>query len=95
MDDTLDRCLGLLDEVLASQEKENLDQTVPKLQKLVWDTSDGDNTAWEILRDLAYDLDYYVSDSKSRAEDPSYYGEDRAMEEIRTARNRLKEMLKR
>ncbi len=95
MGDTLDRCLCLLDEVLASPDKENLNQAVPKLQELVWETSDDDNTAWEILRDLAYDLDYYVSDSKLRAEDPSYYGEDRAMAEIRSARNRLKEILER
>lgn len=39
----------------------------------------------EILRTLAYDLDYFVHDESARREDPSYYGLDRARSEIREA----------
>lgn len=57
-------------------------------QNLVWDHEalPSDNAeVWEILRQLAYDLDYFEPDSKLRAHDPSYFGEDRARAEIQTA----------
>jgi hypothetical protein len=46
----------------------------------------------EVLRELAYDLDYYVPDERSRAEDPSYYGDDRVEQEIRSALRKLFEI---
>jgi hypothetical protein len=39
----------------------------------------------EILCDLAYDLDYYEPDPRSRAEDPSFFGDARALELVRAA----------
>jgi hypothetical protein len=37
---------------------------------------------WEIMADLAYDLDFYLSDLVRRREDASYYGEKRLIREI-------------
>jgi hypothetical protein len=44
---------------------------------------------WEILRDLAWDLSYYEPDPRARAEDPSYYGEERLTTEIEEALHKL------
>ena len=44
---------------------------------------------WEILADLAYDLDFYVSDPSRRREDASYYGEERLIREIRESLTKL------
>jgi hypothetical protein len=45
--------------------------------------------AYETLGDLAYDLNYFVAEPARRAEDPSYYGDERLEQEIRTALQRL------
>ena len=43
----------------------------------------------EQLRDLAYDLDFFEPDPAARAEDPVYFAEDRAMQEIADALARI------
>ena len=43
----------------------------------------------EIFGDLAYDLDYYESSPSARAEDPSFFDEERALNEIRDALARI------
>jgi hypothetical protein len=77
--------VGLLREAVA--EPARLAMLVPKVQDLVWHSaiSFPSQAAEAATRDLANDLDYYVSDPKHRAEDSSYFGEDRAVEEIRSA----------
>lgn len=47
---------------------------------------------WEILRDLAWDLSFYDSDPRARAEDPSYYGEERLKTEIEEALGKLERL---
>jgi hypothetical protein len=47
----------------------------------------------EILLELAYDLDFYEPNEEWRKEDPSYYGDDRLEEVIKTAIQKLKEPL--
>jgi hypothetical protein len=42
-----------------------------------------------ILRDVAFDLAFFVADPEWRAEDPSYYGPERARSEIENALERL------
>ena len=80
--------IELLDAVLASPER--LDDLIPKLQQTIWsDESDKETPELEILRDLAYDLEYYVSDPDMRKEDPTFYGPERALEEIQLARRKL------
>jgi hypothetical protein len=44
---------------------------------------------WQVLNDLAFDLDYYEPDLKDRQEDPSFYGEQRAEVEIKEALEKL------
>jgi hypothetical protein len=70
----------------------NLEASIKRAQEMVWDhgASEPEPEAWAILRDLAHDLDFFVADEKARAEDPSYFGEDRARAEIRGALDRLR-----
>ena len=77
--------VGLLREAIAEPAK--LPMLVPKFQDLVWHSSVSfpSRVAEDAARDLAYDLEYYVADSKSRAQDSSFFGEDRAVQEIRSA----------
>jgi hypothetical protein len=77
--------LVLLREAVAEPVK--LPTLVPKFQELVWhsEISYPSELADETMRDLAYDLDFYVADPKQRAEDSSYFGEERALAEIRSA----------
>ena len=66
-------------------------QLIAEFQQRVWDAPE-DLTAtqeWEILRDLAYDLDFYEPDAKVRAEDSSFYGDERVEREIKTALKKL------
>ena len=53
-----------------------------------WDSYVSTEVA-EALRDLAYDLDFYEPDPVARAEDPSYFAEDRAIQEIIAALGRI------
>ena len=77
--------LDLLREAVAEPTK--LPTLVAKFQSEVWhsEISFPSETAEQTLRDLAHDLDFYVADPKHRAEDASYFGEDRALAEIRSA----------
>jgi hypothetical protein len=45
--------------------------------------------AVDIVDELAYDLTYFVADPKLRAEDPSYYGDERLIREIQETFYRL------
>lgn len=45
--------------------------------------------AFEILADLAHDLSFYEPDLEVRQEDPAFFGDDRAEEEIRKTLGRL------
>jgi hypothetical protein len=47
---------------------------------------------FDVLADLAMDLEHYVADPKARAEDPSYFGDEKAMEKIKAALKRLKDL---
>jgi hypothetical protein len=48
--------------------------------------------AYDILADLAYDLDFFEPDPFLRVESTSYYGRERLEEEIRTALRRLADL---
>lgn len=49
---------------------------VRALEYLVED-SEGEGSAWEVLRELALDLSYYEDNEEWRREDLSYYGRER------------------
>jgi hypothetical protein len=64
---------------------------IPKLQQEIWAAADPteQDPQWEILRDLAYDLDYYQPNERVRSENKSFFGEERALIEIREALAKL------
>jgi len=46
----------------------------------------------DLLADLAMELEYYVADPRARAEDPAYFGDERALEKIESALSGLKSL---
>ncbi len=77
----------------ATLESAKLPEAINAFQAMVWNSDEWEshysNDAVEVLHDLAHDLDYYEPDASARAEDPSFYGADRAIEEITTALKRI------
>lgn len=65
---------------------------IAKFQQAVWDAPEDSSAGreWEILRDLAYDLDFYEPNETSRAESSSYFGDEQAEKEIEAALAKLK-----
>lgn len=63
-----------------------LPSLIPKFQELVWNSkiSYPNEAAEEALNDLSYDLEYYASDPKKRAGESLFFGEERAIREIRS-----------
>lgn len=62
-----------------------------EFQRLVWDseTISGDTAAVEVVRELAYDLDYFEPDLEKRTEDDRYFGSDRLTSEVEQALQKL------
>jgi hypothetical protein len=85
----LQELVRILSSVLEQPDRRK--QLIKEFQQRVWDSSESgpESRELETLRDLAYDLDFYEPDISIRAEDGSYYGDERAEEEIRSALERL------
>lgn len=84
-----DELITLLHETLRNRFRRK--ELIDRFQQLVWNApaaAAGDE-AMEIFADLAYDLDYYEQDREDRAEDPTFYGDQRLEEEIRDALRKL------
>jgi len=83
--------IALLTQTVA--EHNERDDRIRQFQDFVFHTpkppADFSEAYWEILADLAYDLDFYVSDPARRREDASYYGEERLIREIRESLTKL------
>jgi hypothetical protein len=66
---------------------------IDSFQECMYDSdsplADMSQEQWEILWLLAYDLDYYEPNPKMRREDPSFYGEERLLQEIDEALKKL------
>ena len=77
----------------ATLEPAKLSEAIKALQAMVWKAKDwGSDIApdvVEVLSDLAYDLDFYEPDPAARAEEPSYFADDRAIQEIVNALGRI------
>ena len=82
---SIEELIRILEEALSRPEL--ITSLVDQLQREVFNTRGGieDSEEWSILRDLAYDLDFYEANSKVRREDQSFYGDERAKEEIMAA----------
>jgi hypothetical protein len=76
--DTPEELRVLLVQIL--KQKQERSRLVKEFQRRIWTTAEGSRIGNEIedglLRDLAYDLDYYEPDSKTRPSDYSYYDDD-------------------
>ena len=67
-------------------------QHVQRFQEAVWN-SEALGVPEEVegvVRELAYDLDFYSSDPAARAQDAALYGEQRLREEIEAALTKIR-----
>jgi hypothetical protein len=89
---SLDAMLALL--VRALREPSTRRATVRQFQSLVWECPRHSiaRETYDVLADLAYDLDYFEPDPVSRAQNMSYYGDERLEQEIQIALRRLEEL---
>jgi hypothetical protein len=82
--------IELLERAVADQARRS--EHIKRFQKSVWATNDLDldpETA-RLVRDLAYDLDFFEPDDRVRGQDPAYYGDDRLLDEIRSVLLKLR-----
>lgn len=70
--------MEILERILA--DRANRVRHICEFQQSVWN----DENASELLSELALDLDYYEPNEELRKEDPSYYGDERLEQEIRS-----------
>lgn len=77
----------------ATLEPAKLPEAISAFQTMVWNSEEWEshysNDAAEVLRELAYDLDFYEPDAAMRAEDASYYGTERAIDQITAALKKI------
>jgi hypothetical protein len=68
--------------------------TVKQFQSLVWQGQERsiDKDTYNVLADLAYDLDFYEPDPVLRKEDATYYGQERLEREVKAALRRLADL---
>jgi len=64
---------------------------IQRFQTIVWNAEELDSRpdVDELLRELAYNLDYYQPDERIRADEPSLYGDEQLEDEIRSVLSRL------
>jgi hypothetical protein len=72
----------------------NRSARILKLEEMVDELEDSTEEEDEVLIDMIIDLAYYVEDPKLRAQDGSYYGEERLQSEISEALSRLARLQK-
>jgi hypothetical protein len=67
---------------------------ISEFQECIWDdrVQVDQNEILNILRDLAHDLDYFDADPSLRAEDNSFFDEEKLKAEIASALNNIKSL---
>jgi hypothetical protein len=75
--------MKILEKIL--NDKINRKELIKEFQSQIWNNAE----APEVLKDLAYDLDFYEPNEVLRMEDPSYYGDERLEKEVLTAIQKL------
>jgi len=89
---TLSELTRLLEQALADPAR--LEALIGQFQRTVFAAGDEElalsPALREIVRELALDLEYFVASPEKRAEDPSYFGHDRARREIEEALAKLR-----
>ncbi len=84
------KILNLLE--IAVCEPHRLAEIVPVVQSEVWRGELQEGPSAEILRDLAFDLDFYEPNPKARLEDPSFRSAAEIISEIQAVLKRLREL---
>ena len=83
--------LALLEEILSSPVTRQ--ECIKKFQDYVFHHGEpiqgANSSQWDVLNELAMDLDYYEPDTAMRREDPTFYGDERLEREIQEALNKL------
>jgi len=93
--DTLENLLGLLAKTL--RDTLSRKETVREFQRCFWGNqlrfkSSIGHDAYNILADLAYDLEFFEADPGVRAQESTYYGHERLEREIETALRQLAQL---
>lgn len=91
MDASLKKIIELLNKALC--EPSNLGARIKDIQDSIWECGSMNERIFEILNDLAHDLEYYEADPAVRAEDDSFFDETRAQSEIRGALQKIHDLL--
>ena len=75
----MEKLIFILRKILNENDNFQIEILVKEYQKLIWDnqTINNSDTSFEILSELAQDLDYYEPNPKWRKEYPSYYGNEK------------------
>lgn len=63
---------------------------IKDFQKEIWDLTEASDAGYEVLSELAYDLDFYEPDENIRKESASLFGEARLKTEILSAIQKLR-----
>ncbi len=65
---------------------------IQNAQNLIWDDETiQDESLNDILTDIAYILDFYEPNEEWRKEDPSYYGDEKLEQELKSAITKLED----
>lgn len=80
-----------LHEILNEKPGKGRGELVTKFDDMIFlcDDLKVDEDIEDVLVELAWDLEYYVSDPQWREEDPSYYGDERLEQEINEALQKI------
>jgi len=74
----------------ALTDEQSLASYVAQFQRLVLNDDSLSGQVGEVLREVAYDLEYYAPDAKLRGQDTAYFGSERALAEIGAAVAKLR-----
>lgn len=68
-------------------------EQVRAFQEALWESpdTDDDQVRWDLLVELATDFEYYVPSPDLRREHPTYFGDERLVEEIRSTLEKLEQ----
>lgn len=80
----------MLEEALRGEPRRG--ELIRNFQDKVWNSDPAPNEewAWRLLKDLAYDLDYYEPDVTARESESSYFGDERCREHLTFALKELR-----
>jgi len=89
MTDIVDNRIRILERAI--QQPERLSELIEEFQGIVWNTErETETPEWQVLSDLALDLEYYEPNPERRKEDKSFFAEERAINEIKIALSKFR-----